>query len=450
MKSAPNNPDRAYRVPCAAALFAVFAAALALFAAPRPAAAQGPSVYRVAGLDFTLSGSIAVNYDSNVDDAYPEEEKENYSKDDFYLVPSLTLTALPIRLNPKTTLSFGGTVGYEKYFERKDLDTETYSLAVSLASALRYLSLSAAASIERSTENSEDETYKPGGYSRDPQETGDVSFGATWAFNRLTVAFTTDYNVERHDYEEYKGSDQDEFTWDLDVNLALASWVSAYWTHSYDWTHTILDDTKETEIEDDFGLSFTGAFGRHPQITASVAMEKEQGNKVEDGKEWKPVFDISVTDAYDITKNLSVAAGLTWGDDQEEDEVSFTYNASVTHRLPPYITQSIAFSCEPLETFGSDADTASTTYTYSLSVSPLFLKGLSFAGSVEYAIDEPLDKSSPIERTTTWTAGLTHSRALSRKLSRALSYEYTWENSNFHDDGANEKHLVTYQLNYVF
>lgn len=429
----------------AGALLFVFS----LLSAVSPARAQA-NVYRFAGFDFTLAGSLALNYSSNVDQAYPEEEKENYSKDDFYLVPSLTLSASPIRINQVTTLTFGGTVGYEKYFERHDLDTETYNAILALNSTLRYLSLNAAANFERSTENSEDETYKPGGYSRDPQVTQDFSAGATWSHGRITAALTTDYSRERHDYEEYKDSDQDEFTWDFNLNIALNRWISLYWTHSYDWTHTILDDTKETEIEDDFGVSFANAFGRHPQIALSVAMEKESGNKVEDGKDWKPVFDILVTDSYELTKYLSVAAGLTWGDDKEEDEVSFTYNASVTHRLPPYITQSLAFSCEPLETFGSDAETESTTYTYSLSISPFFIKGLAFNGSVEYAIDKPLDKSSPTEYTTTYNAGLAHTRALSRKLSRTLSYNYTWENSNFHHDGANEEHLVTYQLNYLF
>ena len=115
-----------------------------------------------------------------------------------------------------------------------------------------------------------------------------------------------------------------------------------------------------------------------------------------------------------------------------------------------FSTQSLAFSCEPLDTFGSDAETESTTFTYSLGINPFFVKGLSFNGSAEYAIDKPLDKSSPTERTTTFNAGLSHSRALSRKLSRTLSYTYSWENSNFHHDGANIEHLVTYQLNYVF
>jgi len=431
------------------ALFGACFLLAALCALPAVSLAQA-SVYRFMGFDFTLSGSLALNYNSNVDGSYPEEVKENYSKDDFFLVPSLTLSAAPIRLNPNTSLSLGATASYEKYFERKDLDTETYNVNVGLSSALRYISLNLAANVERSTENSEDETYKPGGYSRDPQETQDLSAAIAWNFGHLSANFTTAYTRERHDYEENQGSDQDEFTWDFSLNLALYSWMSLYWTHSYDWTHTILDDTKETEIEDDFGISFTGAFGRHPQITGSVAMEREQGNKVEDGKNWKPVFDISVTDSYDLTKYVSVSAGLTWGDDKEEDEVSFTYNASLTHRMPPYITQSFTFSREPLDTFGSDAETASTSYTYSLSISPFFIKGLAFNGSADYTTDEPLDKESETEKTTTFTASLAHSRALSRKLSRTLSYSYTWENSNFHHDGANIEHLVTYQLNYLF
>ena len=434
----------------AGALLFVFS----LLSAVSSARAQA-NVYRLAGLDFTLSGSLALNYSSNVDGSYPEEEKENYSKDDFYLVPSLTLAAAPIRLSPTTSMSFGGTVGYEKYFERKDLDTETYSLALGLSSTLRYLALNAAASIARSTENSEDETYRPGGYSRDPQVTGDVSAGASWTCGSLSMAFTTGYNIERHDYEEYKSSDQDEFTWEFNVNFSFTQWVSAYYTHSYDWTHSIEADTEDTEDKDEIGLAlnFAQAFGRHPQISVSVGVEKEEkyGDAADDDKKnWKPVFGVDISDAYDLTKYVSIAAGVSWSDDKEEDEVSFTYNASITHRLPPFLVHSIAFTCEPLDTFGSDAETESTSITYSLGINPFFIQGLSFSGSVDYSIDKPLDKSSPTEYTTTYTAGLSHSRSISRKLSRTLSYNYTWENSNFHHDGANEEHLVTYQLNYIF
>lgn len=409
------------------------------------------TVVRVGGFDFTLSGSLALNYSSNVEQEYPEEQNDNYQADDFYWVPSLTLSAAPVRINPVTAITLGGTVGYEKYMERRDLDTETYNLALGINSTLRYVSLTAAAILERSTENEEDETYRPGGYSRDPQETQEVSFGATWSASRLTLSFTTDYTRERHDYEKYKGDDQDELTFDFNANFALSQLFSAYYTHSYDWTHTIQDDKKETEIDDEFGISLNHSIGRHPVITASVGMDREITNEEGDEeKKLRPVYTITVTDAYDLTKYVSIAAGLTWSDDNEEDEVDFTYYVNLTHRLPPYITQTLAFTQEPLDTFGSNVDTASTSFTYTLGISPLFIKGLAFNGSAEYTIDKPLDKSTPTEYTTTYNAGLTHTRALSRKLSRNLSYNYSWENSNFHHDGANIEHLVTYQLNYLF
>ena len=39
---------------------------------------------------------------------------------------------------------------------------------------------------------------------------------------------------------------------------------------------------------------------------------------------------------------------------------------------------------------------------------------------------------------------------LSRKLNRIVSYQYTREDSNFHDAGPNEKHLAIYGFTYDF
>ena len=57
---------------------------------------------------------------------------------------------------------------------------------------------------------------------------------------------------------------------------------------------------------------------------------------------------------------------------------------------------------------------------------------------------------SQTEKTTTVDFGLSHSRQLSRRLSRVISYVYTWENSNLHEDGPNVKHLLTYGFTYAF
>ena len=54
------------------------------------------------------------------------------------------------------------------------------------------------------------------------------------------------------------------------------------------------------------------------------------------------------------------------------------------------------------------------------------------------------------EETTTLLFGLNHSRKLSRSLSRIIAYNYTWEKSNFHEQGPKEDHLLTYRLTYDF
>ena len=68
-----------------------------------------------------------------------------------------------------------------------------------------------------------------------------------------------------------------------------------------------------------------------------------------------------------------------------------------------------------------------------------------------YEENTPLaDEDPETEKTTGYTFRLAHMRQLTRKLSRTLSYEYTRENSNFHENGAKEKHLVIYAFTYDF
>ena len=67
------------------------------------------------------------------------------------------------------------------------------------------------------------------------------------------------------------------------------------------------------------------------------------------------------------------------------------------------------------------------------------------------AIIQPLKALTAItEKTTTMSLGLNHVRQLSRQLSRILNYTYTYEDSNFHEYGPNQKHLLTYGFTYDF
>ena len=174
-----------------------------------------------------------------------------------------------------------------------------------------------------------------------------------------------------------------------------------------------------------------------------------------------------MTDEFDLSKSIHLSLSATWEDtwedgeptfalpggnkDDEDDEVTFQYNLKLSQQLSPRAQHALTFAQEPEETFGSNADTEDTTFTYDFGLKDLLIYGLNFHASAEYEMETPLgDEEAETEETTTYTVGLAHARQFSRKLARHLSYEYTWENSNFHEGGANEKHLVIYSLVYTF
>ena len=86
-----------------------------------------------------------------------------------------------------------------------------------------------------------------------------------------------------------------------------------------------------------------------------------------------------------------------------------------------------------------------------MGIRDFFLRGLSAGFNASYEISEPLETDDPeIEYTTTLSASVGHSKQFSKRLSRSLSYTYTWEHSNFHENDAKVKHLVVYGFDYVF
>ena len=96
-------------------------AGLLVLGLARPDAARAQ--LRLGEWTFEPVASVDLAYDSNVDDAYPEEESETLQKGDFYWMPGISLAATPTRLRPSTTLGLSANIAYEDYFNRNDLDT---------------------------------------------------------------------------------------------------------------------------------------------------------------------------------------------------------------------------------------------------------------------------------------------------------------------------------------
>ena len=313
-----------------------------------------------------------------------------------------------------------------------------------------WTTLNGSAGVDYSVESEED-TYYPGGAVRDPSLTLEGALGWQLRWNHWQFDLQGTYTRERHDYEEYQTDDQDELDAIGTLTLKMWKWMNAF--VSYEWDdvqyriNTESDETTKTTT-----LGFTGSFFSNPLVTYTLGIEREEtgtGDK-DDGK-WKPTHDISVSYTKQLQKNLDFAASLTWSDDVDADEVSTTFDVSLKHVWSVYLNHSVSASMEPRRTLGSNADTETTTYTYSASLSDLPLKGVHFGFSASYEISRPLDDKDALEEDTTtldFSAG--HTRDLTRRLSRSLTYTYSWENSNFHHDGAMETHEVIYSLQYRF
>lgn len=468
------------RVSCAFVLLSVF---------PRAGVAQ---TFRLGMTDWFLQAKTDVGYDSNVDGAYPEAEDPDRQKADFYWMPGLTLRSVPWTMAPRTLFNVNAGIAYQDYFVRNDLDTELYNAQLTFRTANPRLTLGGMAGTEYSLESSADE-YRPGGVSRDPTRTQKGNVFANLLYRALRVETRADYTQERHDYEEYWEGDNDETvlfggitvtpvpklsllaSWEntttyyplsdeeeeetvytADATLNLFSWGGFY----YNWERTItiekLTDTTTEETITTFGLR--GAIPldllRHPQITYSLGISYEEEENEETGvieKTWKPVHTLTASDDFQISKSLRLAGSATWKNDPDEDEISFTYMAELEHQLSPKIRHALTFTREPEPTFGSTTKTDTSTYGYNFSWGDLVFQNLTMTLVATYEESTPLEDMLPeTEKTTTYTFGLSHTRPLSRKLNRIITYRYTSENSNFHDYGPNERHQAIYGFTYDF
>lgn len=437
---------------------------LVLLGLVRPAPGQ---TLRLGALDLYLTGRLEVGYESNIDGAYPEEEDPIYEKGDFYWSPGLTLQADPVRMRPSTTLNIGAAFEYMDYLERDDEDTELYNVNVDFQTVLPRITFMGHGMASHEIESEQDSSYRPGGSKTDPMQTLEASVMLNYSLGKLRVETHADHTIERHDKEEYKPDNQDETTLFGGVFWDVFSWGSLYYSWENVVTEFVETDEETDETTQNFGIS--GAIPlswlRHPKISYSFGFEYEEVETQDGGKDdptWEPTHTITVMDEFQLSKSLLLSFSATWEDtwtddkvslsntSDEDDEVTFEYSVLLSHEISPRVQHSLSFTQEPRDTFGSVTDTETTTYAYALGVKDILFYGLNAGFSAEYELSTPLGSDEPTERTTSMEVSASHSRQLSRRLSRSLSYTYSWENTNFHHDGALEEHVVTYGLDYQF
>lgn len=432
---------------------AILAAGLALAGAAQAQTMKlGPFYLDAAAL-------MELGYESNVDGVYPHEEDSSKKNADFYWMPGLSLKSQPVPMRPSTKISLSGTINYQDYFTRNDLDTELYNAIVNFQTTHPRLTLGGMASTDYSVDGIEDE-YVPGGASRDPSLENTLNAFANWNWKCFRLENSAEFSQERHDYVEYQEGDKDETTLSADAFLDVFNWGDFYYSWERTLTTYIQTDEETDEVTQDLGWEgeIPLELLRHPHIAYSFGMEYKESTDADGNTEktWDPTHTLTAQDEFQMSKSLNLRASADWENKPSDDEVTFQYDVRLTQLLGPRAQHALMFTQEPQSTLGSNADTEKTTFEYAFNIKDLVFYGLNAFFTATYELSTPLgDEAAETEKTTTFETGLNHTRQITRKLSRNLAYQYTWESSNLIEQepgyaGPKQEHLVTYGLIYAF
>ena len=432
-------------------------------------AAAGAQSFRVGPFLLSMTGQGTLAYDSNVDDLYPEEETPGLDRWDFYWMPMLAIRSQPMQMYPRIALTLSAAAAYQDYFYRNDQDSEIYNLILGFQTSHPRISLGGAAGVDYSVDGVADQ-YVPGGARRDPTLTREANVFGNWNYRKLRAQASADYSTELHQDERYQEGDQEEIGLSAGSIWELSKWGGLF--YAWDWNKTKMIQSGDEDEETTHSFGWSGSIPlelvRRPKITYSFGFsyEEETVEDEEPTKTWDPTHTITVQDEYQLSKSIRLTIAATWQDTWEDnqpsftlpgedtddnDEVTFQYNVQFAQQLGPRAQHSLSFTREPRPTFGSMTETETTTYAYNFGIQDVLFRGLGFNFSASYDTSIPLETEAAVmEKTTKLSAGLNHNRQLSRKLARTITYQYSWENSNFHEGDGKEQHLVTYGLSYAF
>jgi hypothetical protein len=431
----------------------MWAVAGLLLCAGRDAGAQ---FLRLGPFDFTGDLKLEGVYTTNVEGE--RESEAELEREDYYAVISLDLRS-STDMSPGTRLSIDTGVAYEKHANRPDLDNSENPfgrLRIDSLTEAGHWRLMAEVFYERE-QDSEEVAGPSGGETRSyipgtrkqykVSENYGYGAGLEWKRDPFTAGATYDVESERYDDPTFQDGDQDETTagyygrWQFRKNMAVV------YDRELTYTDRINDPENDPDWRETTTLSLDGYFTliRRPHLTYSLGIEKEDTDE-EEG-EWDPKHTFSLSDEYHLTSTLDLRflVSYSYEPDPEEDDVSFTYGVSLNHQISRTASQRFSADREPVDTFGSTAETDSTEFNYDFTKSDLLVRALSLRFHVGYAIDRPVD--GPEERTWDYDITLDHRRAMSRRLERSLMYEYTWEKSDLITEILDE-HRVT--LAYIY
>lgn len=414
---------------------------LALWPAVSPA-----QFLRLGPFDFDANLKAGAVYSSNIDGVRPTEAQP--VEDDYYIFAGFDLNSrAPV--TPRTTLTLNTGMTVEKHFKREDLDNSSEpfgQLRLSSATDIGYLELDAMASYQRASQSATD-TFVAGGRSktRSPNTTMEYKVGARWERNRASASTGYGQRSQRYEKAEFKDGDSDDTSFEWGVGYRLSDKVRTAFRQERRKQEKPRDPEDDPTWDQTDTATLDWILYDEPRLTYTLGYEREKKGGVQG--DWEPTHGLSISDDWEFNPRLraSANAAYTYEKNPEDDDVQFTYSGAIEHDLTSRVTHRLSATRQPRATFGSTAETDTTTLDYSLRIDDFYLYGLNLRFGVTYLIDRPAEGGK--ETTLTYTAEAKHARQISSRLRRVLSYTYTRED-NSEQAELLEEHEVEWRYEY--
>lgn len=432
----------------------LLALATCVLVSPRTAVGQ---FMRIGPFDLDVNTSLEYIYTTNVDGNRKSEAE--LEQTDHYIVWTLgALFSGPT--TPTAELTLDTSMSVEKHFVRDDLDTSSDPFGnILLTHDLELGRFELPTVLQFRRENTQDDdgttrVFIPGQRKeRIVQDTREIRQGINWQRDPFRFNSNLGYSQTRYQEAEFQVGDEDNYNADFGITWDVFRWggerrLSTFYNYSQDKTDLINqpDADGSGEWSRSQALGLTLQILTRPNFTYSFAYQKD------DEEDWRYTHTFELADAWELSPTMLVDARATYTIDEQprDDDIAFTYSVGIDHQIGDTLRHSLRMTREPVNTFGSTTDTDSTTWRYDLSKSELFFANLTFNFSVSHEINKPQGANAgPTEESTTYTAGLTHSAALSRRLNRSFGYLYSYETSNLESEPI-EEHRITLGLSFTF
>jgi len=407
---------------------------------------------RLGPFNFFAKTGLEAIYTTNVEGERPSEATEE--REDYYLVWTLDLTAAT-RVGPRTSLTIDTGIAIEKHFVRDDLDNSGSPFGrfnarfdsdwdpIFIYGGFRY----------EKTSDSVDDKFVPPGQSRKTRQVGTTTeseIGADWIEENYQLGVNFSHTEDRYDDEEFALEEQDEDKMLYYGEVKLFQHVSVRYEVEDTTTDFInQEDGKKEDKTENIKINFDQGFGllERPKVTYSIGIQRDYEDGETEG--WELIHNITVSDEWDLSPvlRLKVFASYDYEQKPEDDDIRFTYGASLDHEISRRASQNFSVTRKPVETLGTTEETDETTFDYAIKIMDVILQGMTFTGNAGHTISDPV--VGPTEKKWDLGAGLSHTVQLSSSLQRTLKYEYTWEDSNLEDEVLDE-HRVTLGFTYQF